>query len=117
VAPEILAVLEVELVLAALLRAGRGDETALARILENCGAELLVDEDPGAVLGYATRHRRLEAVVDHLLGLGDLRRLFGAERSRPAEHALLERPAVIEGQDVEGFGVAQAHERTSLRRR
>jgi hypothetical protein len=117
VAPEVLAVFEVEFVLAALLRAGGGDETALARILEDRRAELLVDEDPRAIPGYATRDRRLEAVVDDLLGLGDLGRLLGAEGSRPAEHALLEGPAVIEGQDVEGFGVAQTHERTSRRRR
>ena len=47
---EVLAVLEVELVLAALLgRAGR-DVAVLRRVAEDLGAELLVHEDAGLLL-------------------------------------------------------------------
>jgi hypothetical protein len=47
--------------------------------------------------------------IDHLLAGGDGRRLLGGERRGEAEQALLERGAVIEGQDVERPIVSDCH--------
>src|SRR6266446_2442490 len=98
---EVLAVLEVELVLPALL-GGTRERIALGRrIAEDGSTELLVHEDARPVLGDAGGDGGPEAVVDHLLGDGDLRRLLWAQRALPAEHLCLERPAVVEGEDIE----------------
>src|SRR5439155_10352743 len=97
---EVLAVLEVELLLPALL-GGTGERVAVGRrVAEDGSTELLVHEDAGLVLGDASGDGGPEAVVDHLLGDGDLRRLLGAQRALPAEHLRLERPTVVEGQDI-----------------
>lgn len=72
------AVLEVEFVLAALLRGAGSDEPLLLRVVQNGRAELFVHEDAGAVLRHAARDGGLEGVVDHLLDGGNLRRLLGA---------------------------------------
>ncbi len=111
---ELLAVLEVELILPALLgRAGR-DVAVLRRVAEDVGAELLVHQDAGLRLGDALGKGLLEAVVDHPLHGGDLRRLLVGQRPRPAEHVLLERPPVVEGQDVKRSIVSDGHDGTLL---
>ena len=109
-AGEVFAVLEVELILAALLGRARSDVAVLGRVAEDLGAELLVHQDAGFMLGNAAGQGLLEAVVDHLLHGGDLRRLLAAERARPAEHVFLERPAVVEGQDVKRPIVSGGHD-------
>ena len=68
------AVLEVEFVLAALLRRA-SDRVAVGHcVAADRAAELLVDENARLRLGHLSGDRRLEAVVDHLLGSGDLGR-------------------------------------------
>ena len=57
-AREILAIFEVELVLPALLRRAGGDDTLGRRIAQDGGAELLVDQDAGLLLGHAAGERR-----------------------------------------------------------
>src|SRR5437899_10655250 len=49
----VVAVLEVELVLAGLLRRGGGEKAPRPGVAEDSGAELLVDEDTGALLPHA----------------------------------------------------------------
>jgi hypothetical protein len=64
---EVLTVLEVELVLAALL-GGAGDRVAVrGRVPGDGASKLLVQQDARLLLRHAPRHRRLEAVVDDLL--------------------------------------------------
>ena len=75
-AGEVFAVLEVEFVLAALLGRARRDVAVLRRVAEDVGAELLVHQDAGLRLGNAAGEGLLEAVVDHPLHGGDLRRLL-----------------------------------------
>ena len=53
---------------------------------------------------------RLEAVVDDLLGGGDLRGLIDAERALPTEQLLRERAAVVEGHDVQRLVVTDRHD-------
>ena len=111
---EILAVLEVELVLAALLGgAGRG-VAVLGGVGENGGAELLVHQDAGLFLRHAARDGGLEAVVDDLLGGGDLGRLLGGQGALPAEHFLLERAAMVERQNVQRLVESHAHDAVSF---
>src|SRR5437870_5452161 len=74
---EVGAVLEVELVLAALLGRAGGDVAVLGGVVEDGGAELLVHQDAGLGLRHAAGDGRLEAVVDDLLGGGDLCRRSG----------------------------------------
>ena len=74
---EILAVFEFELLLPALLGGAGGDIaialTASRRMAApNCSSTRM----PAFSLGTPRRNRSLEAVVDHLLGGGDLRRLL-----------------------------------------
>ena len=76
VAGEVRAVLEIELVLAALLRRASGDKSLLAGVAENGRAELLIDQDAGTFLRHSACHGSLEGVVDHLFDSGNLRRLF-----------------------------------------
>ena len=97
---EALAVLEVELLLSTLLRGARRHVALRCRIAKDCGTELLVHQDTGFLLGHPSRNSSLEAVVDHLLGGSDLRRLLRIERTLPAEHSRLERTAMVEGQDI-----------------
>src|SRR5207245_7043334 len=98
---EVIAVLEVELRLAALLGRARCGVPLRRRIAKDGGAELLVHEDAGFLLGDAGYDGALEAVVDHLLGGRDLRRLLGGQRSLPPDHLGLERPPLVEWQDVQ----------------
>jgi hypothetical protein len=74
-AREILAILEIELVLSALLGRAGGDDTPRNRIAQDRGAELLVHQDAGLLLRHASAERRAEAIVDNLLGAGDFGRL------------------------------------------
>ena len=45
-------------------------------VAKDGGTELLIHQDAGFLLGYASRYSSLKAFVDHLLGGGDRRRLF-----------------------------------------
>ena len=75
---EVVAVLEVELVLAALLGRAGGDQPAGARVAQDRRAELLVDEDAGgSSFGTPLAQRRLQPVIDDLLAGGDGRGLLG----------------------------------------
>src|SRR5258708_40148764 len=74
---EVLAILELELVLPALL-GGTGERVALGRrIAEDGLTEPLVHEDAGLFPGYARGGGGLEGVVDHLFGRGRPRGLLG----------------------------------------
>src|SRR5713101_1060236 len=91
---EVLAILEVEFSLTALL-GGTGERIALGRrIAENGSTELLIDQDARFSLRYTGGDGGSEAVVDHLLGGGDLRSLVGAELP-------LEKHAAVEGEDIQ----------------
>ena len=70
-AGEILAIFEVELVLAALFRRAGGGDIVGSCIAQNGGAKLLVHQDAGLFLRHATGERRFEAVVNDLLGTSD----------------------------------------------
>src|SRR5262245_22123425 len=99
---EVVAILEVKLVLPALLRGGCGNVAMLGRILENGVPELLIDEDAGALLRHSAGDSGFEAVVDHLFGGGDLCGLFRAQGALPAKHPCLEGAAMVKGQDIQG---------------
>src|SRR5262249_1190931 len=106
---EVLAVLEIELVLAALLgRAGR-DVAAAVGVAEDGGAELLIDQDARLLLRHPGSDGHLEALVDDLLGGGDLRRLRRRQRVLVAEQLRLERTAAIERQHVQPLIRANSH--------
>ena len=113
-AREILAIFEVELVLSALLRRTGRDDALGGRIAQDGSAELLVHQDAGLRRGRAARQRRLEAVVDHLLGAGDLGGLRVAQRRLPAEQLGLEGATVIERQDIERAIEPSSHQAGSL---
>ena len=73
---ELLTVLEIELFLAALFN-GAGRRVAVGRcVAKNGGAELFIHQDGGLLPGHAKGYGGFEAIVDHLLGSGDLRRLL-----------------------------------------
>ena len=83
---ELRAVLEVEFVLATLLRGTGSNQPLLPSVAQNGRAELLVHEDAGVLLGYAVRHGDPYGVEDDSLDRGNLHCLFGTQRSLPAEH-------------------------------
>ncbi len=97
---EFLAVLEIKFFLATLLSRASRYVAIRPGIAKNSGAELFVNQNSGLLLRHASVEGRLEAVVDYLLGGGDLCRLICAQRARPTEHFGLERPPVVEGQDI-----------------
>ncbi len=109
---ELLAVLEVELVLPALLHRHRELDAALVRVAGDVGAELLVHQHPhrladrllGGPVGGGER-----PLVDHGLRIGDALSLLGRGVARDPEELLLERPAMIEREDVELPFVAECH--------
>ena len=107
---EVLAVLEIELRLTALFGGARGRVSVRRRVAKDGGPELLVHQDAGLVFRNAASDGGQEAVVDDLLGGGDLRGLVGAERALPPEQLLRERAAVIEGHDVQRLVVADGHD-------
>src|SRR5207244_12119503 len=101
VARVVVAVLEVELVLAALLRRGGGEKGTRPRVAEDRGAELFVDEETGVRFRHAAGDGGEEALGDGCLRRRDSLRLLGGERALPAEEARLEGPAVVERENVE----------------
>ncbi len=107
---ELLAVLEVELVLAALLRGTGGNEPLLVSVVQNGRTKLLVHEDAGVILRYSVRDGGLEAVVNHLLDGGNLHDLLGAKLALPTEHVFRERGAVVEGQHIQGLVITNRHD-------
>jgi hypothetical protein len=111
---EVLPVLEVELLLPALLGRTRGRVTLRRGVAKYRRTELLVHQDASLLLGHPGRNRGLEAIIDHLLGGGDLRRLRRGQRPLSAKHPRVERAAVIEGQDVQSFVVTVSHHDASL---
>src|SRR5262245_24714717 len=110
---KVVAILEVELVLSTLLCGGCSRVTVLASILQDGRPKLLVDEDASALFRHSRRNGGLEAIVDHLLGSGDLRRLLGAQKTLPAEHPCLERAAMVKGQNIQRFVISERHDVTS----
>ena len=87
---EILAVLEVEHVLARALGGHRQLQALRARFLGHAAAELLVDEHAGHRRVGAGGDRLLEALEDQVLGVGDHRRLLGVGVALDTEELLLE---------------------------
>jgi hypothetical protein len=57
---------------------------------------------PAASRGAALVSASFQPVIDDLLARSDPRRLLGGERRRETEQPLLERGAMVEGQDIEG---------------
>ena len=96
---ERVAVVEVELLLARLLDRHRELVAARLRLARDVGAVLLVDEDPRRVLRRPVGDGALEPLPDQALRAGDL--------VRAAADHLLERPSVVERQDVELRVVAE----------
>ena len=108
-AREIVAVLEVELVLAGLLDRHRQLQPVGPGALGNVGAELLVDEDSGGA-GLGAAPDGLEhALEDQPLGVGDRLGLLGRRVALDTEHLLLERAAVVEREDVQLAVVTKGH--------
>src|SRR5262245_29383672 len=97
---EVIAVFELEFLLSTLLDGARERVTTSGRVAKDGGAELLVHQDACLLLWHAGFDSGLEAVVDDLLGAGDLRRLLRGQILPPSEHLQLERGAMIKGQDV-----------------
>src|SRR5262252_2570244 len=94
---EVIAVFELEFLLPALLDRGRERVTARGRVAKDGGPELLVHQDACLLLWRAGFDSGLEAVVNDLLGAGDLRRLLRGQILPPSEHLQLERGAMIKG--------------------
>jgi hypothetical protein len=111
---EILAVLKIELFLSAFFGRARGCKAVRPSVLKDSGSELLVHQDASLVLRYSGFQGRSEAVVDHLLGSGDLCRLVYGQRAAPAEELVLERPSMIEGQNVKRSVKANGRHAVSL---
>ena len=109
---EVVAVLEVELVLAGLLDRHRQLEAVLARLLGDVRAELLVDEHAGGARLRALVDGFEHALEDQVLGVGDLLRLLGSRVALDPEHLLLERPPMVEREDVQLAVVSESHLRS-----
>src|SRR5262249_47948223 len=92
---EVLAVLEIELLLPALFGRAGGYVPPRRRVLKYGSTELLIDQDAGFLLGDSGRNNGLEAIVDHLFRGGDLCRLLCGQRALPAKHSGLERATVV----------------------
>ena len=108
-AREVVAVLELELGLAGSLGRHRQDVATRLRLSRDGGAELLVDEDAGAIARGATTDRLLEAFEDESLRVADAgTHLIGDRRGR-VEEVLLERSTVIEREQVQRFVVPEVH--------
>src|SRR3979411_3158484 len=106
---EIVAVLEVELVLTGLLDRHREPQSVLLGALRDVRTKLLVDEHAGrAGLGAATYG--LEHAFEYQpLGVADRLGLLGRWVALDPEHLLLERTTVVEREDVELSVVAKGH--------
>jgi hypothetical protein len=106
---EVVAVLELKLVLPALL-SGDARDVALSRGgAQDAGPECLVDEDADAMAHRTVGDSRLEAVVDDLLAFDDFGNVLGRKRLLPVEHARDVRVPVIKRQDVERLLVSSDH--------
>jgi hypothetical protein len=110
VAAEVVPVLEVELVLAALLDRHRELEALRLRLARDVAAELLVHEHAERAVVGAAIGRERHALVDQLLGVGDRGGLLGRRITLDPEHLLLEGAAVVEREDVEPAVVSESHE-------
>src|SRR5207244_1855239 len=109
VGAEVVAVLEVELVLTGLLDRHRQLEAPLLGLDRDVAAELLVHEHPAGLLVEALLGGREHALEDQVLGVADgLSLLLGGVPLDP-EHLLLERAAMVEREDEELAVVAECH--------
>ncbi len=105
----IVAELEVEFVLAALFH-GHGDDVFVgAGIIEDGVAEFFIDEKAGVFFGDSGGECGFEAVVDDGFAVGDVLDLGGGHGFLVAEDFGTVGVAVVEGEDVEGVGVAGGH--------
>ena len=86
---------------AALLDRHRQRQAVLLGELGDVGAELLVDQHAGRLRVQAALDGLLHALEDQLLGVGDRLGLLRRGIALDPEHLLLERPSVVEGQDVQ----------------
>jgi hypothetical protein len=109
VVAELVAVLEVELVLAGLLDRHGQLEAAALRLLRDAAAELLVDQGPRDARVGAGVGGLEQALVDQVLCVGDRLGLLLVRLALDPEPLLLERPAVVERQDEELAVVAECH--------
>src|SRR5207244_4683640 len=82
---EVVAVLEVELVLPAPFHAAYSQVPAPLRVAQAASAELLVDQDTRVLLRNASGDGRLESLVDDLLRRNDTRYLLRLGRAIPAK--------------------------------
>src|SRR5581483_1849512 len=113
---EVLPVLEVELILPTLLDRHRERHPVRLGLARDVGSELLVDESPGRFTRHALVERVQQSLEDHRLGVGDACRLLGGGLTGHPEELLLERPTVIERQDVERLVVSEIHPASFLTR-
>src|SRR5260221_1347688 len=111
---EILAVLEIKLVLAALFGRTRGRVAFRCRIAKNGSAKLLVYQNAGLLFGYASGEGGLKAVIDYLFGGSNLRCLLVSQFPFPAEQLCLERSTVIEWLDIQRLIISDIHNVLSL---
>src|SRR6266496_4190639 len=100
VSGEILAVLEIEFFLAALLSRASSCVAIRPGIAKNRTAKLLINQNSGLLLRHSGLECRLETVIDYLLGGGDLCRLICAQRTSPPKHFRLERSSMVKRQDI-----------------
>ena len=109
VGAEVVAVLEVELVLSRTFDGHREREPRVERGARDCGAVLLVDEHSRADTRCAVFDRAHECLVDEVLRVDDAGVHRGRDRRSGSEEALLEGPAMVEGHEVERLVVAERH--------
>src|SRR4029079_3120510 len=107
---EVLAVLEIELPLAALLDRHRQLDALVLDRLRDFGrpAELLVDQRAAAGGVDAALECRLDPLEHEVLAVGEALGFLGRRIARDVE-ALGERATVVEGEDVELSVVAEGH--------
>ncbi len=106
---EVIAVLEVEHVLARALGRHGQLQALLARLGGDGRAELLVDEDARDGRVGAGADGLQEALEDQVLGVGDDRRLLRVGLPLDAEELLLEGAAMVKGEYVELLVVSGVH--------
>ena len=106
---ELVAVLEVEHVLARALGRHRELQPGLLGLLRDGRAELLVDQHAGDARFGAGADGLEHALEDQVLGVGDDRGLLVVRLALDPEELLLERAAVVEGEDVELVVVSEIH--------
>jgi hypothetical protein len=107
---EVVAVLEVELVLPRFLDRHRQDQAVLLGLGRDRRAELLIDENAGCARLRAALDGRHHPLEDQPLGVGDGLGLLRGRIACDPEHLLLKRPSVIEREDVQPAVVSKGHE-------